>query len=455
MNLSFATRTSLYPLIAVVALLLTSCAVIAPPPVSVSISPDTLTLDPGEESTLAASVSGGSPFTDRGVRWRVEPESLGTVSASGHFAAGSRSGTGTVTATSAGAAGTVQVTVRCPATRTVGGISFAVTCSASADTYVESGLATPARTAALAHVEPDIAAVTGEVGRAFQGRALIYVFSDRESFVPGVRALFGDRAARTATEAEGFFTASEDAIAIDWRESNKTKPMTTLRHELTHRLIWETVGDARFDDLPTWLNEGLAHVAEATVPGTAWIAARDRTAVGSMAARDLLPSLADMQDLTTWNGRSGLDASYQYLVAAQAVRFLRADLGPLKLSALLESIRTGTGLPAGYTALTGRSFDEFVASFPARARAAAEPLPGLAVAPDSPEGPGISLIAYGFAPGSSLTVQVSGAATGRSSKGVDKFGNELIVLGGDFPAGRYTATATNTVGERATLTFTK
>src|SRR2546426_6558413 len=150
-------------------------------------------------------------------------------------------------------------------------------------------------------------------------------------------------------------------------------PITGLRHELTHRLVWQITGSrtspAELDglqkapapDVPAWLDEGLAHVEESTPAGAGWMAVQDRTFAAAVSRSSHL-SLGDLADLQKWNARSGTDGYYQYLVAAEAVRLLQADLGQMGIVAILERIRDGASFEEAYRAVAGSSFDVFTAA---------------------------------------------------------------------------------------------
>jgi hypothetical protein len=383
----------------------------------------------------------------------VTPAPLGSVDERGRFTAGPRSGSGEVTATAGTVAATAWVTVACPVTRSVHGVSFRVTCTASADVYVESRMAASDEADALALVEPDIAAVQRDMGRALGGRTLVYVFADQASYVPGVAFIWGDRTAETAAHAAAFFAPVEDAIAVDWNEARRVAPITALRHELSHRLIWQTAGmqKDRFRDVPAWLDEGLARLEESTVPGASWIGLQDRAFVASMSASRPSLKLAEYDDRAKWNQRDGIDAFYEYLVAAQAVRLLRADIGQQRILDVLERVRDGASFRDAYKSVTRGSFDFFALNVPYRVKTAAS-LPGAFTADRTPT----TLFLYGFSPFSTVKLSFDGAASLERVERMDDYGNAVIWLGDSFPPGDYTLVAQGgLVSHRVTLSFTK
>jgi len=265
-------------------------------------------------------------------------------------------------------------------------------------------------------------------------------------------------------ETDAFFAPWVDAIAVDWREMSRDVPITGLRHELTHRLVWQITGSrtspadldglqkAPAPDVPAWLDEGLAHVEESTLAGAGWIALQDRT-FAAAASRSSRLSLRDLADLPKWNARTGTDGYYQYLVAAEAVRLLQADLGQEGIVTILERIRDGASFSDAYRAVAGSSFDRFTAAFGQRMRAAVTPYPGIAAAA---RGRQSVIMVYGFTPGTLVTFSVSGPAALTSVEHMDEYGNGMLILGSGYPAGSYSVGVLGGDGKvRPMYTFTK
>src|SRR5436309_142419 len=233
-----------------IALVFSTCMPAGLASTGIAIEPRTVVVAVTEETDRAAVQSGGAPFGQGTVRWSVDPIELGTVDARGHSTAGPPSGTGSVTASLGTLSATAHVTVSCPTSRSVRDIAFDVWCTDSADLYVEARLAGDDAAAVAALAESDTAAVQKDLARAFRTRALIYVFADTSSYLPGVRRIFGERTGATAVETDAFFAPWVDAIAVDWREISRDVPITGLRHELTHRLVWQVAGSS-FDVFTT------------------------------------------------------------------------------------------------------------------------------------------------------------------------------------------------------------
>ncbi|HEV8470621.1 MAG TPA: hypothetical protein VGR46_13525 [Candidatus Limnocylindria bacterium] len=433
-------------------------------PSAIAIEPGAMSIGVTEETDLAAVLAGGAPFGQGTVRWAVDPIELGTVDARGHFIAGPRSGTGSVTATLGTLSATAHVTVSCPTTRSVRDISFNVWCTDSADVYVEARIAGDDAAAVAALAESDTTAVQQDVGRTFRTRALVYVFADASSYIPGVRRIFGERTGAAAMETDAFFAPWVDAVALDWREVSRDVPITGLRHELTHRLVWQITGSrttptemdglqkAPAPDVPAWLDEGLAHVEESTLAGAGWMSVQDRTFAATV-SRNSQMSLSELADLTKWNARTGDGGFYQYLVAAETVRLLQADLGQKGVVAILERIRDGATFRDAYRTVAGSSFEFFAATVGQRIRASVTPYPGIAAAP---RGKQSLLMLYGFTPRALVTFSVTGPAALVSVEHMDAYGNGLLILGSGYPAGSYSVGVVGGDGKvRPMYTFNK
>ena len=214
-------------------------------------------------------------------------------------------------------------------------------------------------------------------------------------------------------------------------------PFTTARHELTHMMIDEITGDA---PVPSWLNEGSARLAEFTLPGATWWRTVEQHRAVSMAVNGRALSTAELTSQGSWNSRKGLLGRYQYAEASQIVQALRNDIGFAAQLQILSLIGAGRTFEESYAAVTGRSWADFAASVPARLRALATS-PGIAFASDTTAGTGANgptFVIYGYAPNATVTVSISGAATGATNNGrsqvLDEFGVYWSWLGANWPA---------------------
>jgi hypothetical protein len=138
----------------------------------------------------------------------------------------------------------------------------------------------------------------------------------------------------------------------------------------------------------------------------------------------------------------GIAAAYGIVLAASrsragSVELLREDVGgTAPIARVYERLRRGQNLAQAYAALTGRSFDDFVAGLPDRMRAAVPTGQGLiAVAPTS-------YLVYGFPPASTITITVSGPHGSESSPMViSPFGSNFDGIAETRLRGGYTISA--------------
>jgi hypothetical protein len=323
-------------------------------------------------------------------------------------------------------------------TREIAGFDFALVPGA-ADLRVEAALSSADRTVVAATVAADLPAVEREFELTFGGRPVIYVFASVESYAEGLVRIFGySRATATfvAENSVSFFEPTNRLIAVNWEAIRGRRPIAAIRHELTHLLTLDACA-ARCDLVPAWLNEGQGRLAEALVPGGEWRLLRVRYEAASMAATGTLIPLNTLVSQFSWNALTDWAGYFKYQQAARAVELLRDDVGGnAPIARIYERLRRGQNLAQAYAALTGRSFDEFVAGLPGRMSAAVPAGQGLiAVAPTS-------YLLYGFPPASTITLTVSGP---RGSEGgplvISPFGSNFDTIAPTRARGGYTITA--------------
>jgi hypothetical protein len=328
-------------------------------------------------------------------------------------------------------------------TREIAGIDFALVRGA-ADLRIESALSRDDEAAVAATVAADIPAVESEFERTFAARPVIYVFGSTESYADGFRQIFGyprTTAAFVAENSVSFFEPSLRLIAVNWAAVGDRRPVAAIRHELTHLLTLDACSP-RCDLVPAWLNEGQARLAEALVPGGEWRLLRVRYEAASMAATGSLIPLNTLVSQFAWNGLTDWAGYFKYQESARAVELLREDVGGgAPIARIYERLRRGQNLAQTYAALTDRSFEDFVASLPARMRAAVPAGPGLvAVQPTS-------YLVYGFPPASTITVTVSGPRGSENRTVViSPFGSNADSIGSLQRQGAYTITAQTETG---------
>jgi len=289
-------------------------------------------------------------------------------------------------------------------TREIAGIDFALVPGA-ADLRVEAALSRDDEAAAVATVAADIPAVEREFERTFARRPVIYVFGSTETYADRFVRIFGyprGTATFVAENSVSFFEPSLRFIAVNWAAVGDRRPVAAIRHELTHLLTLDAC-TPRCDLVPAWLNEGQARLAEALVPGGEWRLLHVRYEAASMAVTGSLIPLNTLVSQLAWNGLTDWAGYFKYQESARAVELLREDVGDsAPIARIYERLRRGEDLAQAYAALTDRSFDDFLASLPARMRAAVPDGQGLvAVQPTT-------YLVYGFPPDSTITVTVSG-----------------------------------------------
>lgn len=437
-------------------------------PGSVRLSPTTVTVATGGTQQFTASVRDQfGVLMASGQTWSVTPASLGSVSWAGLFTAGSAAGAGTLTVTSGQVSASAAVTVSAPTTATVGGISFVVRATATADVYTDSTITTADAQAIAATVDGDVAKVQTEFARSFATRPSIYVFGTVQNATAGNQSIFNmtpTMAAQYATAGGFFDTDSSTSVVVNWYNIKDSRPITTTRHELAHMMIQQIAG--KFTWIPAWFNEGNARLIDNTAPGAGWWANTNRYVAVSAAAQvpsRLLP-LADLVDQRVWAARTPPAAYFQYYEASRAAQFVRDDVGVAGTIRILELLRQGPSGPttyvdtfnAAFQTVTGTSFPSFAAAFPERLKASVPRYPGLAATTETPGGPGLHFVAYGFSPSTAVTYTLSGPSSGTFTATTDEYGalRRYFTTAFNGTPGSYVVTVTESSTKSATASAT-
>ena len=311
--------------------------------------------------------------------------------------------------------------------------------SGTAELRIDAALSRDEDEAVAATVAADIPAVEREFERSFAARPVIYVFGSIESYTEGFVQIFGYPSATATFVAENsvsFFEPSLRLIAVNWEAVRARRPVAAIRHELTHLLTLDACAP-RCDLVPAWLNEGQARLAEALVPGGEWRLQRVRYEAASMALTGTVLPLNTLVSQLAWNALTDWAGYFKYQQSARAVELLREDVGgTVPIARIYDRLRRGQNLAQAYAALTGRSFDDFVASLPDRMRGGVPAAQGLvAVAPTS-------YLVYGFPPATTITITVSGPRGSESSPMViSPFGSNFDGIAPTRLRGNYTISA--------------
>ncbi len=415
-------------------------------PASIRVTPAEPRTYVGWTQPFAASVKdqfGQTLSPQPAVTWTLAPATLGSLSSSGVFTAASTPGSGTLSATAGAVTTRVGLSVSAPRTVTLGGLSFSAFAAEPVDVYTQTTVGIADTQTVVTQADADVARIQTDYARSFAERPAVYVLGSTRDFVTATQTI-GGFTSPPPTWASGVCVCREPNpswVFVDWSlEASRAQP-TTVRHELTHAMEREAAGPST--TLPAWFNEGNARVEEFTVAGTRWMAALERYRAASMAARGSLFTLDELTSQVAWSRRSSLDATYQYAVSAQAVLLLRSDIGLPAEQLLFTLMRQGQTFDAAYQLVAGRPLAAFADAFPARVLALAPRYPGVATAPDSPGGPGLTFVVYGLPPGAVFVYEISGPSSslGRLAA-TDGEGVFYTYLDERWPAGSYTLTAT-------------
>ena len=436
-----------------------------PSPTVVTLAPATLRLGTDETAQLVATVK--DQFDEAMPQvvptWSVVPPVLGGVGASGIFTAGASAGVGTITATASGASETLQLTVQAPTPVTVGGLSFLVRTTGSADVYAETTLTRFDAASISTQINADVSRIQQDYAKSFSARPQVYVMATDSSYATAQTTILGIAPIFVSAPSieSRFETAGvyyQGKVAIDWARSNDSLPLTVGRHELTHMIIDEIAGDAV---VPAWLNEGSARLEEFTIAGSEWWRVVNQFEAVSMAVNSRLFTVSELTSQASWNTRQRPAVDYQYAEAQQIVQVLRDEMGIAGEIEILRLLGAGYTFDQAYQAMPRRTTSDFAAGVGARIRALAT-APGIAFAPDSAAGTGANgptFVLYGFAPNSVVTLSISGAATGFTNSSrfqiVDQYGVYWSRLGTSWPPDTYTFTVTTNTGQTVTKSVTK
>ena len=417
-------------------------------PASVRVTPPPSSIPVTWTQQFAASVRDqfGGAQPDQTVTWTLAPLNLGTISSNGLFTAAAAAGTGTLLATAGAVTTRIPITVRVPPTVALGGMTFWSFSAAFADVYTETTVGAAGTQAVVVEVDADTAQIQKDYARTYAGRPAVYAMGSSTTFFKAIQTIGGSTS--TIPSWAGGLCICEDPhpdwLFVDWQAEKNRAQLTVVRHELTHVMEHQIIAGTF---IPTWFDEGNARAEEFTIAGTQWWAAVQRYHAASMAASGSLFTLADLTSPFTWSQRTASEAEYQYAVAAQAVQFLRADVGMSGELLLFDLMSQGRTFNEAYRIVAGRSVAEFDAGFAARVRALSPTYPGVATAADSPTGPGLTFIAYGLPANTVVTYAISGTSSSRqTTRTTDAYGFFYTFLDNAWPAGSYTMTVNWSAG---------
>jgi hypothetical protein len=285
--------------------------------------------------------------------------------------------------------------------------------------------------------EADVRAVESFVGHSFITPPTIFVLATRSSYAAALEHVLGyapTNAESLAEKTGGLYVSDPSVVFVNW-QNVRSGTLFVLRHELTHALIRETVGPRT--TVPAWIDEGLAMLAQETVPG------RAGPNVGAYAAIALLAqqrvTLDDLSTLADWPAQNAALRGYAYDVAALGVRELIRQVSLTTLVRILSLTHEGGSFADAYQSVTGEPYAAFVASF---ARRAASCGPGIATGPAGAD-QNVAYIVHGYGANGVVRVAIDGAGgyhVGFDAP-TDGYGMYAGTFGATAPAGRYEISA--------------
>lgn len=142
-----------------------------------------------------------------------------------------------------------------------------------------------------------------------------------------------------------------DTVMIGIEPSNLAWGRRALTHEIAHQLVYQMTAHPTLGSrVPTWLNEGLAVVAEGeTETG-------NQALVDQAVANDSLPTLRALN--SPFSAQSGHLAGAAYAASENAVRFLLREFGPERMRTMLQGLSDGLTPDEAAGRAYGRSLDE-------------------------------------------------------------------------------------------------
>ena len=410
---------------------------LTPSSIRVSKAPPSITATWTQQFTASVKDQFGGAMPEQPVNWAVTG-TLGTVSQSGLFTAGSAAGSGALLATAAQLTSRVPLTVTVPQTVTQQGMNFYVFPTSYADVFAETSVGLGATQRIVTVVDSDVTQVQTDYKRTFAERPAVYVQTTTTSFIRGVRAI-GGATKDPPTWAGGLcicFDPHPSWVFVNWQVTSDDVQVTTVRHELTHVMQHQIVPDTF---LPTWFDEGNARLEEMTVDGTLWWSALQRYRTASMVAKHSLYSLTLITDGGQWSARTADEATYEYAEATEVVRLLRADIGMNGELLMFDLMAQGRTFNEAFALVHGGTIGQFDAALEQRL---AETAPGIASAQDAPLGRGLTFLVFGLPANLSVTTSVVGAqGSSTNSRTTDAYGFFFTFLGDGWNPGQYTMTA--------------
>lgn len=310
----------------------------------------------------------------------------------------------------------------------------------SADLRVEIAIGEADRVAIVAAIERDVPAVEREYGHPFTLRPVIQVFALTGTFEQAVQQLYGypPQVARSLGGAGGAMDRTSGTIVINWQRLAADRPITIIRHELSHLMVRQIVGvDA---SVPAWFDEGLATLSQYAL-GAQATAGVDADYVANALLSTQRLSLAQLVTTESWLRASATAGAATYAVAGSAAATVRGDVGQQGLRRILELTGSGRSFEDAFALVTQRSVASFAAGLGERVgdRAA----PEIAVGAGADAQGNVPFAVRGFPPGKAIELVIDGTSTQGQPYHVlypltaDGNGTALGTFGSTAPPGTY------------------
>jgi hypothetical protein len=348
----------------------------------------------------------------------------------------------------------------CPSPqKLVGEVSISPLCVPGANVLVEGAIGLADMHVLYDQVTGDLAAVQQEFAWTLRRPPTIEVFATTASYRTGLVLEFGYSGATAAFVADNsvaFFEPDVRMILVNWEAVRERRPIAAIRHELTHFVTLEAC-EPRCDLVPAWLNEGQAHLAEATIPGGEWRLVRVRYEAASMVATQTFMPLSTLVSQGQWNNITSWAGYYKYQEAARATELLREDIGGAEpIARLYERLRRGEDVARAYASLTGRSFDSFIGALAARFTAGIPAGPAVVMTAGPQAGNGVGYLLYGFGSEENVTIHIVGRRTEETEEvAVSPQGAHFAEIVDRYPPGTYVIAVTRGDAVIASTRFEK
>ena len=240
--------------------------------------------------------------------------------------------------------------------------------SQRADVRVEVSVPGSDAVAVAAGVDRSVERVETLFGRTFSVRPRVLLFGTNESFATGAAELFGyssDTAAHVASTYGGIFDRGTNMIAVNWASAGQDRMSAAIEHELTHLMIREVT---RGNDIPVWVDEGIATLVEEGAPGAAaWNDGADLT--GRAIAASHTVTLAQLRTLADFHGAYARIGRPLYEFTADAVRAMEQRISWQGVVRALDAVGGGDPFELVYRSASGESVDALDARLGATASA--------------------------------------------------------------------------------------